>query len=70
MAGHSQEATSFFERTIGSMLNRAGEQFRELFCKVNMEHRSLLNRVKDDINGLKREREKLDAILGDLASLT
>ena len=55
---------------LGSMLNRVGEQFPELYRKVNVEHRSLLNRVKDDIKELRQEREKLDAMLGDFASLT
>ena len=37
---------------------------------MNVEHKSLLSRVKDDITALKQEREKLDAMLGDFASLT
>ena len=55
---------------LGSMLNRVGEQFPKLYHKVNVEHKSLLSRVRTDITALKQEREQLDAMLGDFASLS
>ena len=55
---------------LGSMINRVSEQFPKLYHKVNMEHRTLLNRVKDDIKVLKQERDNLDTMLGDFSSLT
>ena len=43
---------------LGDMFNRVGAQFPKLYHKVNVEHRSLLNRVKDDIKILKQARER------------
>ena len=48
---------------LGGMLNRVGKQFPKLYQKVNVEHKSLLSRVRDDITALKLEREMLDAML-------
>jgi len=54
---------------LGDVLNRVGEKFPKLYHKVNVDHRILLNQVKQDIKVLKEEKETLDAMVGNFVLL-